>query len=197
MVGVDAPPTPTHAERPLRIEHEDALPDLGVRLAAALVPALAEGMVLDLRGDLGVGKTALVRAIARALGVPARIPIASPTFTIAATYDLPPGPDGAPRGLAHLDAYRLPDEAALEAAGFADCCGSGWLTCVEWGARVAAGLPRDRIEVHLDMDLAALSNGSEDAPWTPGEVPVCPRTGRLVATGPRAAAVLARLGDVA
>ena len=87
-----------------------ATEDLGRGLAALLAP----GDVVVLRGDLGAGKTTLVRAAARALGVEG--PVTSPTFAIANAYAgrIP---------VAHLDAWRLgdPDDEelglALEAVG--------------------------------------------------------------------------------
>ena len=80
----------------------DATEALGAGLAALLEP----GDVVVLRGDLGAGKTTLVRAAARALGVEG--PVTSPTFAIANTYQgrVP---------VAHLDAWRLgdPDDEEL------------------------------------------------------------------------------------
>ena len=94
-----------------------------------------------LRGDLGAGKTTLVRAVARALGVSG--PVTSPTFTLANRYEgrVP---------VAHLDAYRLasPDDEELGLA--LEAIGEGAVALVEWPDVLLAGLPEPRLEVRLE-----------------------------------------------
>lgn len=152
---------------------------LGAGLGAAVRATAVEALVIDLRGELGAGKTVFVRALGRALGVPAAVPIVSPTFTIARAYALP-GPG--PTELHHLDAYRLGGVDDLEAVGFEEMCGIGRLTCVEWGGHVEDALPEDRLLVEI---LHAALTGDGTA--------VERRTLRFVAGGPVSAAVLARL----
>ena len=125
---------------------EDGTRAWGARLGEVLTTLGIEALVIDLRGELGAGKTVFVRGLGRALGVPPRVPIVSPTFTIARAYGLA-GPGL--RELHHLDAYRLGSVDELEAAGFEEMCGEGRLTCVEWGGRVAEALPEDRLTVEL------------------------------------------------
>jgi tRNA threonylcarbamoyladenosine biosynthesis protein TsaE len=92
-----------------------------------------------LRGELGAGKTTLVRAVARARGVDG--PVTSPTFTVAQRYegDVP---------IAHVDAYRLgaPDaeDAELLATALDDAIG-----LVEWPDAVLQALPEARLELEL------------------------------------------------
>ena len=132
-----------------------------VRLAEALADALAaeapEGdVLLDLRGELGAGKTLFVRALGRALGV--REAVVSPTFTIVRTYSTVSG-----LAFHHLDAYRLGGADELEAIGFEELCGAGCLTCVEWGERVEDALPMDRLGITLSRDTtASISQPPED-----------------------------------
>lgn len=154
----------------------------GGRLAAALVASECTALVVDLRGDLGAGKTVFVRGLGRALGVPAHVPIASPTFTIARSYSLP-GP--ALQELHHLDAYRLGGVDDLEAAGFEDMCGNGRLTCVEWGGNVEDALPEDRLFIALAH--AALLDAAPDTAAAGGRQLV------FRAGGPGSAVVLAAL----
>lgn len=124
---------------------ERALPDeaatraLGSALAAAVDASGTEGVVVALSGELGAGKTTLVRAWLRALGHDG--PVRSPTYALVEPYDLPSGP------VHHFDLYRLADEDELDAIGFRDYLSAG-LTLVEWPER-AAGLLRPRLHVHL------------------------------------------------
>lgn len=167
----------------LRADDEDAMLALGRAVAEALRPGLPQGFLIDLRGDLGMGKTVFVRGVAAGLGVPPSQSVVSPTFTIARAY----AADGVV--LHHLDAYRLGGVEDLDAAGFEEMWGTGRVTCVEWGGRVEEALPEDRLEVTLDM------HPGMDAPPAvePGGVPVFPRRVVLRAGGERTRAVLARL----
>lgn len=100
---------------------------LGRALAAELLP----DEVVCLDGELGAGKTTLVRAVVAALGGdPAQV--ASPTYTLMHVYT-------ARWPVVHVDAYRLRDWQALEGLGFSEACAGG-VALVEWAARIADGL---------------------------------------------------------
>jgi tRNA threonylcarbamoyladenosine biosynthesis protein TsaE len=111
--------------------------DLGARLGAALAP----GDVVALVGDLGAGKTQLVRGICRGAGVPDE-EVSSPTFAIVAAYHgrIP---------VHHADLYRVADEDELYATGFFDLLGGTGAVLVEWADRIAGALPDARLEVKL------------------------------------------------
>ena len=156
-------------------ESADATRALARAWARRLPPLPTQGLVLDLRGPLGAGKTAFVQGLAVGLQVDAKARVVSPTFTIARSYAC--GLPGV-RVLHHLDAYRLGDENDLEAVGFEEMCGSDAVTCVEWGGRVELGLPADRLLVRLDA------------------VDENRRRIRCEALGPGAAAVLQRWSEV-
>jgi tRNA threonylcarbamoyladenosine biosynthesis protein TsaE len=95
-----------------------------------LARALRAGDLLVLEGDLGAGKTFLVRAIARALGVPASVPVTSPTFELV--HELP-----GRLPILHADLYRLRDGDALEELGLIQRIGGDAVVLVEWGDRFA------------------------------------------------------------
>ncbi len=171
------------------INDEEEMEAFAARLAPLVASRCADGFTIDLRGSLGVGKTTFVRALARSLGVPPEVPVASPTFTIARTYRLPESSRPAEE-LIHIDAYRLGGPEDLESVGFEEMCGVGLLTCVEWGGRVEEGLPHDRLEIAIQMDTDAMQ-----APPEAGGIPTCPRQLTLRARGSRARSLVSALGE--
>ncbi|GEJ57180.1 tRNA (adenosine(37)-N6)-threonylcarbamoyltransferase complex ATPase subunit type 1 TsaE [Anaeromyxobacter diazotrophicus] len=133
-----APPPRHEARRTTRSAR--ATFELGVRLGAALQP----GDVVALVGELGAGKTQLVRGLCRGAGVP-DAEVASPTFAIVASY----------RGrlpVHHADLYRLADEDELYATGFSELPGGEGALVVEWADRIPGALPAERLEVRLEHD---------------------------------------------
>ncbi len=93
-------------------------------IGAALAARLAPGDVVLIVGDLGAGKTTLVRGAARALGVTG--PVTSPTFTIGQRYP------ATPAAVAHVDLYRIPDLRAEDPDLLADYLGPDTIAFVEW-----------------------------------------------------------------
>ena len=110
---------------------------LGRRLAAALTP----GAVLAYRGDLGMGKTAFTRGLAKGLGFQGRV--TSPTFTIVNEYE------GGSLPLFHFDMYRLKDADDLFDIGWEDYLDRGGVCAVEWSERVEEALPEDAVTVTI------------------------------------------------
>ena len=119
---------------------------LGARLAAVLTP----GAVVAYRGDLGTGKTAFTRGLARGLGYTGRV--TSPTFTIVNEYE------GGRLPLFHFDMYRLADADELFDIGWEDYLDRGGVCAVEWSEQVSEALPEGSI-------LVALSRRREDPAW--------------------------------
>jgi tRNA threonylcarbamoyladenosine biosynthesis protein TsaE len=102
---------------------------------------LRPGSVVLLYGDLGAGKTALVRGMARGLGATPE-DVSSPTFTIMQEYA------GASTTLHHVDLYRLsPPE--IDDLGLDDLIDSGGIVAIEWADRWR-GRPRGAIEIRLE-----------------------------------------------
>lgn len=110
---------------------------LGQRLGALLRP----GDVVALVGDLGAGKTQLVRGACQGAGV-APGDVSSPTFAIVQTY----------RGrlpVHHADLYRLGDVDELYATGFMDLVGGEGAMLVEWADRIGGWLPPEHLVIRL------------------------------------------------
>jgi len=110
-------------------------------LGAELAATLADGDVVLVRGELGAGKTTLVRGAARALGV--SDPVTSPTFSIGHRYST----GGV--SVSHLDLYRLAGLEHEDPDLLADYLGPGRIAFVEWPQDAAAELARARLRVTL------------------------------------------------
>lgn len=95
-----------------------------------------------LSGDLGAGKTTLVRAIARAQGT--LEPVTSPTYSLVHEYSSPRGP------VLHLDLYRLKSAEELHQLGWDEIVRSRGLLLVEWPERAAGLLPEGHVELRLE-----------------------------------------------
>lgn len=115
------------------------------KLGHDLAKILEKGDLVILEGDLGAGKTFLVRAIARALGVPTRIPITSPTFEII--HELP-----GKFPILHVDLYRLEDSEQLIELGIYDHLDGNAVVLIEWGGRFVRDLGSNGLWIHLFFD---------------------------------------------
>lgn len=110
---------------------------LGQRLGAVL-PA---GAVVAFTGDLGAGKTAFTRGLARGLGIPGQV--TSPTFTIVNEYE------GGRLPLFHFDMYRLGSSDELFDIGWEDYLARGGVCAVEWSEIVDDALDGDCVRVDI------------------------------------------------
>jgi len=118
-----------------------ALPDAAATLAAgaAIAAGLRGGMVLGVSGDLGAGKTTLVRGMLRGLGWSG--PVKSPTYTLVEHYSF------SSLYFYHFDFYRFGDAGEWESTGFAEYFRADAVCVIEWPERVARWLP------HIDLSL--------------------------------------------
>jgi len=124
-----------------------------IRLARAMASTIAPGDLIVLTGGLGAGKTFLVRATLRALGVPEEIPVPSPTFTLMNEYDRE---TGARVPIVHADLYRLLDagdfEAEVAGLGLRPRRAEGAALIVEWGEEAFALLGGDGVRIDIATD---------------------------------------------
>ena len=113
-----------------------------IATALAQAPALNDAFI-ELRGDLGAGKTTLVRHLLRALGVTGRIK--SPTYAVVEAYELPA------LAVWHFDFYRFHDPSEWRDAGFRDIFASPGLKLAEWPDKAAGFLPRADLVIELEL----------------------------------------------
>lgn len=124
-----------------------ATAEFGAILAGALLAVAPANLVLYLEGELGAGKTALVRALLAGLGHRGRVP--SPTYTLVEPYELDS------YHVVHVDLYRLRDPTELDDLGLDDelrqhqAAGRGYLLLAEWPGRGAGRLPAPDLECRL------------------------------------------------
>lgn len=143
----------------------DETDQLGGQLANVIEP----GTVVSLVGELGAGKTRLVRAVATALGASPET-VNSPTFVLVQRYD-------ARMPVYHFDTYRLRDADEFADLGPEEYFNGQGVCFVEWGDRVADLLPLD----FLRIELAPTAETS--------------RLVRIEASGPKSRRAIARLKD--
>ena len=133
-----ASPASPSATMRREVESPTAMTELGRLLGMRL----RAGDVVLLTGDLGAGKTTLMRGVGEGLGV--RGPITSPTFVIARRH---PSEVGGP-DLIHADAYRLGSPGEFEDL---DVDSEDAVVCVEWGRDRAEGLSDRRLEIDIEI----------------------------------------------
>ena len=110
-------------------------------LAEKLAPHLVDGTVIALYGELGAGKTAFVRGLARGMGIDDRV--SSPTFTIVNEYS-------GKRNLFHFDMYRLGSADELWDIGWDDYLARGAVCAVEWSENVEAAFTGDELIARIE-----------------------------------------------
>jgi tRNA threonylcarbamoyladenosine biosynthesis protein TsaE len=126
---------------------EDATTRLGTALASAvssILTAISErGLVVALSGELGAGKTSVVRAALRAFGVCGAIK--SPSFALVEPYVV------SSLNFYHFDFYRLADPAQFSFAGFRDMFGPGTVCLVEWPEKAGRNLPAADLRIAMQV----------------------------------------------
>jgi tRNA threonylcarbamoyladenosine biosynthesis protein TsaE len=149
-------------ERRFELPDEDATLAFGGRFAQAILHARGlndsrnstapnerfPGLQVQLIGDLGAGKTTLVRATLRALGHAGRV--RSPTYTLVEPYSL--ATETGPLELYHFDLYRFADPAEWADAGFREYFDAGAICLVEWPQRAGGLLGVPDLEFTLEQE---------------------------------------------
>jgi len=122
---------------------------------------LRAGMMVKLYGELGTGKTTMIKGIARAFGIE-KDDVISPSFTIITEYK------SSPR-FYHLDLYRIAGSRDLESTGIWDCIAEGSVTVVEWPEHAEDELPNDALSVrisHIGLDEREIEiDGINEKDW--------------------------------
>ena len=120
---------------------EEETERLGARLAVKLEP----GAVIAFTGDLGAGKTAFTRGLARGLGILDRV--TSPTFTIVQVYESGRLP------FYHFDVYRIGEVDEMEEIGYEDYFYGNGLCIVEWAERIRELIPAQARHITIAKNL--------------------------------------------
>ena len=127
------------------------------QLGATLANVLPDGLVVFLLGDLGAGKTSLVRGVLRELGY--RGAVKSPTYTLLEEYSV------AGKVIIHFDLYRLSDPEELDLIGIRDYFNGKSSSFIEWPQRGKGFLPQGDLQIQISLDgdgrLAKISSSSD------------------------------------
>lgn len=152
-------------------------------VGAAVGELVKPGDVIALTGDLGAGKTTLIRGLARTLAV--TTPVTSPTFTLVHEYE-------GPVPLIHIDAYRLTRLQEVHDLGFDDYLDGRAVVVIEWADLLEPLLPTDRLEVRLQFAGGA---GEDAARPDRRTIELTPRGRRWKARAKRLQAALTELSS--
>jgi tRNA threonylcarbamoyladenosine biosynthesis protein TsaE len=123
-----------------------------IEIGGEIAHLLPAPTLLFLRGDLGAGKTTLVKGIAQALDAADPDEVTSPTFTLVHEYDGRRKVHGKDQEfkLYHIDLYRIEDERQLETIGFEELTTENAIILVEWGEKFPSVVKRSDGEVSIE-----------------------------------------------
>jgi tRNA threonylcarbamoyladenosine biosynthesis protein TsaE len=151
------------------LTYQSRSPEDTERLGHVIGTCLEAGDIVALYGQLGTGKTTLVRGVAAGVGAAPQY-VSSPTFVLIHEYH------GRLR-LAHADLYRISSATDLLHTGLADYFDDATATVIEWAEKAETEIPLDRLDIHLSHDREAT------------------RTLVMSAVGPHGSRLLARIRD--
>ncbi|MCB0763468.1 MAG: tRNA (adenosine(37)-N6)-threonylcarbamoyltransferase complex ATPase subunit type 1 TsaE [Flavobacteriales bacterium] len=146
-------------------------PAEALSIARLILQCHAERRVFAFRGELGAGKTTLIKAFCAALGVEDHT--SSPSFAIVNEYRTQNGP------VHHFDLYRLRSPEELEGIGFTEYVDSGSYCFVEWPELAADLLPQETLVIHMELSatgVRTLRMAAGPVPYLAGPLSPTPPT---------------------
>ncbi len=129
-------------------------PEDTAKIACEFAKTLRAGDVICMNGDLGVGKTAFVQALAKKLGIEEYL--SSPTFTIVNCYE-------GKFPLYHFDVYRIADSDEMYEIGYEEYVYGDGISVIEWAENIKEILPQKRYEITIKKDYEKGENYREIA----------------------------------
>ena len=129
----------------MKINSEQEMLNFGKEFAKKCQPSKKSAIVIELIGDVGVGKTTFTRGLANGLKI--EKPITSPSFTIAKSYALPSGGT-----FTHYDFYRLPEPGLMIEDLEENLKNPSNIIVIEWGESIADLLPEDHIIITISYN---------------------------------------------
>ncbi len=124
------------------VSSAEAMESLGASLAEQITQFETAPLIIYLRGDLGAGKTTLIRGALRAMGHTGLVK--SPTFTLVETYTLPP------YEIYHFDLYRISDPEELDYIGMREFCRPQSISFIEWPELGKSMLPGPTMDIFIE-----------------------------------------------
>lgn len=118
-------------------------------VASRIVGLAYHSRVITFQGELGAGKTTLIKAICEHLGILSTV--SSPTFTLINEYNLPTGDP-----VYHIDMYRLEQESDAIQLGITDYTHSGEWCLIEWPEKIAGWLPENFVSLKIEVEAGTL-----------------------------------------
>jgi tRNA threonylcarbamoyladenosine biosynthesis protein TsaE len=123
--------------------------DLLNDVASRIIGLIRHPRVITFQGEMGAGKTTLIKAICKNLGI--ALPVSSPTFTLINEYMLPSGDP-----VYHIDMYRLEQESDAIQLGIADYTYSGNWCLIEWPEKIGNWLPENFVSLKIEVEAGTL-----------------------------------------
>jgi tRNA threonylcarbamoyladenosine biosynthesis protein TsaE len=133
-------------------------PDETKEIGFQLGKVLRQGDVVGLFGELGSGKTTLIKGMARAFGIEER-DVVSASFTVIAEYPTTPP-------FIHIDLYRIKRDTELDEIGFWDHVSGDGISVIEWADRAGRNLPEEMIKIKLkslNVEIREITIEGKDA----------------------------------